>query len=183
MVRSVIGAGELHFHINNEDEATQTQQCNDDFGVFLRFAVDDTDDVLEARLMTLRRADRRLDAPVVWAGAYPAEASVDYLRGATLRNGGDTEVRKQAIFWLGQLAGAVATADLADIAGSDPETEVRTSAVFALSQSEDDAAIDALIGIVRANRDAEVVRSALFWLGESGDPRVIALFEEILFGR
>lgn len=250
------GGGELHFHMADEREELHAERCDDDFGVFLRFADGNSEQVIEARLLTLRRAAVRLEDAVVWAGVYAADASVEYLRAATLRNGdrgsraistesgkvrerllsavavhdgaasrqvvlaaldpgepselredavfwtgqvageegvvrlldvarndGDKEVRKAAIFWLGQLAGEAVTADLADIAASDPETDVRTSAVFALSQSEGDAAIEALISIVRSNRNPEVVKSALFWLGESGDERVIALFEEILFGR
>lgn len=99
------------------------------------------------------------------------------------RSDGHADVRKAAVFWLGQEAGDVATRGLAEVAADDPDSEVRKSAVFALSQSDDEGAVDALVEIVRTHQDREVVRSALFWLGQSGDPRALDLIEEILLGR
>lgn len=90
-----------------------------------------------------------------------------------------TEVRKSAVFWLGQTAGDRATQGLREMVG-DENTEVKKSAVFALSQMKTDRSLDALIEIARTSKDREVRKSALFWLGQSNDPRAIALFEEIL---
>lgn len=92
---------------------------------------------------------------------------------------GDT--RKQAVFWLGQAAGDVATRDLTDLAEDDAQDrEVRESAVFALSQLDSDQGVPALIHIARSNRDPKLRRTALFWLGQSNDPRALDLFEELL---
>lgn len=90
-----------------------------------------------------------------------------------------TEVRKSAVFWLGQTASDRATAGLRDMI-SDENTEVKKSAVFALSQMKTDKSVDALIEIARTSKDREVRKSALFWLGQSNDPKALALFEEIL---
>jgi hypothetical protein len=92
-----------------------------------------------------------------------------------------TETRRQAVFWLGQAAGAAATRGLDSIA-SDPsgDLEVRKHAIFALSQRPADEGVPALINIARTNRHAELRKTALFWLGQTEDPRAIALFEEIL---
>jgi hypothetical protein len=91
------------------------------------------------------------------------------------------ETRRQAVFWLGQAAGAAATRGLDSIA-RDPtgDLEVRKHAIFALSQRPADEAVPALINIARTNRHAELRKTALFWLGQTEDPRAIALFEEIL---
>jgi hypothetical protein len=91
------------------------------------------------------------------------------------------DTRKQAVFWLGQAAGDVATEGLSELAEDDDEDrEVRESAVFALSQLGDDEGVPALIRIARSNKDPKIRRTALFWLGQSEDPRALDLFEELL---
>lgn len=98
----------------------------------------------------------------------------------------DHEVRKQAVFWLGQAASRRAVGGLEDIlADGDQELEIRKAAVFALSQHRGEAGVDVLIELAQTAREPEIRRSALFWLGQKADedPRVIALFERILLGK
>jgi hypothetical protein len=91
------------------------------------------------------------------------------------------DTRRQAVFWLGQAAGAEATRGLDSIVRDGRgELEVRKQAVFALSQRPTDEGVPALIRVVRSSREPEIVRTALFWLGQSEDPRALTLFEEIL---
>jgi hypothetical protein len=91
------------------------------------------------------------------------------------------ERRRNAIFWLGQAAGAAAASALDSIAVDiHGDREVRKQAVFALSQRTADEGVPALIRIARTNRDPELRKTALFWLGQSEDPRALTLFEEIL---
>ena len=93
----------------------------------------------------------------------------------------ELETRRQAVFWLGQAAGAAATRGLDSIAKDDRgDLEVRKQAVFALSQRPSEEGVPALIRIARTNPHAELRKSALFWLGQSEDPRARALFEELL---
>ena len=92
--------------------------------------------------------------------------------------------RKSAVFWLGQAAGAAATAGLTEIVAEESgDREVRETAIFALSQCPADEGVPALIEVVRTNPDAALVKKALFWLAQSDDPRVIELFEELLTRR
>ncbi len=94
------------------------------------------------------------------------------------------EVRKGAIFWLGQMAAEQITGSLRDVAEDDRmDREVRESAVFALSQRPREEGVPALIRIVRTNRDPKLRKSALFWLGNSRDPRALDLIEELLSKR
>jgi hypothetical protein len=91
------------------------------------------------------------------------------------------ELRKRAVFWLGQAAGEAAGRALDTIAGDDRgDREVRKHAIFALSQRPNNEAVPALMRIARSNDDPELRRTALFWLGQSEDPRALAVFEEIL---
>ena len=90
------------------------------------------------------------------------------------------DVRKNAVFWLGQAA-SDATAALDGLAGDDNEDiEVRKAAVFALSQRPKEEGVPALLKIVRGTGDARVRKQAIFWLGQSGDPRALAYFEDVL---
>lgn len=91
------------------------------------------------------------------------------------------EVRKSAVFWVGQEAAAAATKDLKALVGDDAiESEVRESAVFALSQRPADQAVPALVDVAKTSRDPRLRRSAIFWLGQTEDPRALAYFEDVL---
>jgi HEAT repeat protein len=93
------------------------------------------------------------------------------------------ETRRDAVFWLGQMAGNAVTANLAQLAAEDTvDRAVRESAVFALSQRPKDEGVPALIHVAQTNRDPAVRKRALFWLGQSNDPRALSLFESILTG-
>lgn len=92
----------------------------------------------------------------------------------------ETELRKSAVFWIGQAA-SDATAALNGLAeDEDGDVEVRKQAVFALSQRPHAEGVPVLLSIARGKLDPRVRRQAIFWLGQSGDPRAIAYFEEVL---
>jgi len=94
------------------------------------------------------------------------------------------ETRKQAVFWLGQLAEGPATAGLDELVGEAAlDRDVREQAIFALSQRPRDEGIPALMKVVRTSRDPELRKKALFWLGQSEDPRALQLIEELLAKR
>jgi hypothetical protein len=90
------------------------------------------------------------------------------------------EVRKQAVFWLSQLAQEVVAPQLDALAREDPDLEIRKQAVFALSQRSNEEAVPALIRIAESKRDPEVRRQAIFWLGQKDDPRVGEWLEKVL---
>src|SRR5262245_35781391 len=96
----------------------------------------------------------------------------------------DSEVRKQALFWLGQAAGESITRTL-DVMSRDEEedVEVRKAAVFALSQRPADEAIATLMRIARSNVHPEVRKSAFFWLAQHDEPEVADFFEKVLLGK
>jgi hypothetical protein len=93
------------------------------------------------------------------------------------------DVRENAVFWLGQLAGEKATDGLVSIVDDDDEDmEVREAAVFALSQGHGRKNADFLMKIARTNPHPQLRKSAMFWLAQSDDPEVLDFFEEILLG-
>lgn len=92
----------------------------------------------------------------------------------------DVGVREQAIFWVGQKAGAKAIAMLKDTVVNDPEVGVKKKAVFAISQLPKDEAVPELLHVAQTNPDPAVRKDAMFWLGQTHDPRALAYFEQIL---
>ena len=93
----------------------------------------------------------------------------------------DRELRKQALFWLGQKAGKRSLEVLGNVIEKvDDDTEVQKQAVFAISQRPKDEAVPLLIKIAKTHRKAGVRKQAMFWLGQTGDDRALEFFKEIL---
>jgi hypothetical protein len=99
---------------------------------------------------------------------------------ALARRDPDQQVRRHAIFWLGQKAGDKASAELRRAVDEDPEESVKEHAVFAISQLPRDRAVPMLIDLATKNKNPRVRERAIFWLGQSGDPRALDLIEKIL---
>jgi len=92
----------------------------------------------------------------------------------------ESDVRRQAIFWLGQKAGSKMAGELRRAVDEDPDDRVKEHAVFAISQLPRDRAVPMLIELVKTHRSRRVRERALFWLAQTGDPRAIDLIESIL---
>jgi HEAT repeat protein len=95
-------------------------------------------------------------------------------------NDADRELKKQAIFWLGQKAGQRSLDALGNALDSDPDTEVQKQAVFAISRRPRDEAVPILIRIAKTHAKAEIRKQAMFWLGQTGDERALDFFKEVL---
>jgi hypothetical protein len=125
-------------------------------------------------------AGRKLRQELVFAlYLFNGPAAVSELIGLARRDP-DTEVRKDAIFWLGQKASEAALAALGDVIASPETLEIKKAAVFALSQLSEDKGTPLLLDIARRNPYPRLRKEAIFWLGQSGDPKALDFFEEIL---
>jgi hypothetical protein len=97
------------------------------------------------------------------------------------KNEADQEIRKEAIFWLGQKASEKSVKTLKDVVDdSDEDTKVKESAVFAISQLPTEKSVPMLIEIARTNKNPKVKKQAIFWLGQKDDDAALKFFEEIL---
>jgi hypothetical protein len=96
------------------------------------------------------------------------------------RNNPDRDVRRQAIFWLGQKAGTKAAAELRRSVDEDPDDEVRQHAVFAISQLPQDRSVPMLVELIKTHKSRKVRERAMFWLAQTDDPRALDLIEAIL---
>jgi HEAT repeat protein len=112
-----------------------------------------------------------------------AEAWRDVLAVAENR-GMDPDVRRSALFWVGQEAAAAATAGLAGVAADeDEDQEVRSAAIFALSQRPREEGVPILMELARTAREPSTRKTAFFWLAQSRDERVVPFFREVLVGK
>jgi HEAT repeat protein/beta-lactamase regulating signal transducer with metallopeptidase domain len=118
-----------------------------------------------AQRETEREAERDAEDEVEQEPAQsPAhdERVVKALTGAL--SDSDAEVRKEAVFALGQLR-AAGTARAIAAALQDSDAEVRQQAAFALGQLRSEGSVNALIGALE-DKDAEVRQQAVFALGQ-----------------
>jgi hypothetical protein len=88
------------------------------------------------------------------------------------------ELRKQALFWAGQMGAPIG--ELTALYDRAPDREMRNQLIFVYSQRREAAAMDKLFDIARNDRDAELRKQALFWIGQSRDPRAQRFLLDII---
>lgn len=92
----------------------------------------------------------------------------------------DTEVRKQALFWLGQRRSATMDMLQSVYNESKGDEEMQKQVIFVYSQRSDVASVDKLMDIARSDPNIEMRKQALFWLGQKNDPRVRQFLMELI---
>ena len=81
----------------------------------------------------------------------------------------DIELRKKALFWVGQ--SDLPVTELFNMYDKMPSREMKEQMIFVYSQRDEKAAVDKLFSIARTETDRELRKKAIFWLGQSSDPR------------
>ncbi len=80
------------------------------------------------------------------------------------------ELRKKALFWVGQSDSP--GIDLYNLYEKMPSREMKEQLIFVFSQRDERAAVDKLLSIAKTETDRELRKKAIFWLSQSDDPRV-----------
>jgi HEAT repeat protein len=106
------------------------------------------------------------DAMAVIA-VHRGEAALGFLLDAAA-GGGVDDLRRDAIFWLGQVRIGEASADIQHLMFNDDLPHIRQHAAFSLAQSRFPERATALIRQGRDDGDAEVRSQAWFWLAQTG---------------
>ena len=91
------------------------------------------------------------------------------------------ELRKKALFWVGQ--SDIPATELFTLYERMPSREMKEQLIFVYSQRDERAAVDKLFDIAQKESDRELRKKAIFWLGQSDDPRVPAFLERLLDGK
>jgi HEAT repeat protein len=92
----------------------------------------------------------------------------------------DTDIRKSAIFWIGNMEGPESFHSLQDIAGRIRGTELRKHVVFAYSLNNEEGAVEEMIRIARSEPDREVRKNAIFWLGQKASAKAVKLLTGVV---
>lgn len=92
----------------------------------------------------------------------------------------DTEVRKDALHWIGQSGDKQSVDFLIQMYDGEKDEEVKQQLIFALSRTDDKRAIRKMIDIARRDASVEMRKQAIFWLGRSNDPEAQKFLEDLL---
>jgi HEAT repeat protein/TolA-binding protein len=90
------------------------------------------------------------------------------------------EMRRNAIYLVGNKHDAQSTATLISIAKGDPSSDVRASAINYLGRSHDDAALGALEDLMKSSEDNQVQREAVRALAGNSSPRARAAIKALV---
>jgi hypothetical protein len=88
------------------------------------------------------------------------------------------ELRKKAIFWVGQ--SDLPLSELFSLYERMPNREMKEQLIFVYSQRDEKAAVDKMLQIAKTETDRELRKKAIFWLSQSDDPRVAEFLATLL---
>jgi HEAT repeat protein len=109
----------------------------------------------------VRRADSALSAIALHADPA-ADAALEEL----VAQNQPEQVRRQAIFWLGNARGQRGFEVVSRVVREDPSDKIREHAIFALTQSKDPQALAVVVGVAHNDKSVRVRGQALFWLAQ-----------------
>ncbi len=98
-----------------------------------------------------------------------------------LSGSGESELREDAAFWIGQTGGSEAVDILKQTAESDRSEDVMEKAIFGLSQIKGDASTDALISVARTHKNDEMRKKAIFWLSQKASAKAVAALKDFVY--
>lgn len=124
--------------------------------------------------------ERNASSLMMLMGLHDGDNATDHLIRIA-RSNGNSDIRKNALFWLGQEVSVRAGEALRDIVMEDsPEVEIQKQAVFAISRRDDAESIPLLMEVAESHSHLEVRKQAIFWLGRKDDTRIVDFFERLL---
>lgn len=95
-------------------------------------------------------------------------------------NSEESEVRKDALLWIGQSGDTASLDFLIQTYDTATDQDLKQHIIFSLSRVGDKRAIRKLIDIARRDSSVELRKQAIFWLGRSNDPEAQKFLEDIL---
>lgn len=99
---------------------------------------------------------------------------------ALARQAPSTAVRKEAIFWLSQMADAQTVPVLQEIMLSNADIEIKEAAVFGISQLPDQKARGLLANIAQFDPSARIRQKARFWMQHTSEHRLPVFLNELI---
>ena len=126
-----------------------------------------------------RVQERSLKERILMAVAQSGGGDAEWLRSIALNPREDMELRKRALFWMGQIR-AMAISDLNALYEGMDDPDMREQLVFVLGQRNEPEAVDVLMKIAEDSSSKALQTRAIFWLGQSKDPRAAEFLLRII---
>ncbi|HJU88562.1 MAG TPA: HEAT repeat domain-containing protein [Gemmatimonadaceae bacterium] len=127
-----------------------------------------------------RLDDQELKEKVIFSLSQQRGMGNDkWLMDIATKEGEDTELRKKALFWAGQMR-EVSLEQLVGLYDRMKDREMREQLIFVYSQRREAPAVDKLMSIAKSDPDRELRKKAIFWLSQSRDPRAAQFLLEII---
>jgi HEAT repeats len=82
------------------------------------------------------------------------------------------QVRRQAIFWLGNARGQRGFEIVSRVVREDPSDKIREHAIFALTQNKDPRGLEVIASVAHNDKSPHVRGQALFWLAQRAGQKV-----------
>ena len=92
------------------------------------------------------------------------------------------EVRKNAIFWLGNIRDAKSLGYLKEIFKKENDTELKKQTVFAIQLSDEKEAVTELIQIAKNDKNQKIRKNAIFWLGQKASKECAETLKDVVQG-
>lgn len=105
----------------------------------------------------------------------------DFLRRVVFGNYA-REVRKNAIFWLGNIRDAKSLGYLQEIIKKETDTELRKQTVFAIQLNDEKEAMAELIQIAKTDKSQKIRKNAIFWLGQKASKECAKALKDVVQG-
>lgn len=123
--------------------------------------------------------DQELKEKVIFSlSQMGGEDNRQWLMDVALNEKESTEMRKKALFWVGQSGASLQP--LVALYDRMKDRELKEQLIFVYSQRRETAAVDKLLAIAKGEQDRELRKKAIFWLSQSRDPRVAQFLQDLI---
>lgn len=106
--------------------------------------------------------------------------SFDFLKTIALSASRSLEVRKNAVFWVGNSRDPRSLDLLKEVLGSARDEELKEQVVFALSLTDRREAVLELVRIAKSDPDRDVRKKAIFWLGQKASQESVKTLKDLV---
>lgn len=118
------------------------------------------------------REEMRKSDSATAAIAMHADPSADAALEELVALSQPEQVRRQAIFWLGNARDQRGFEIVSRVVREDPSDKIREHAVFALTQNKDPRSLELVASVAHNDRSPHVRGQALFWLAQRAGQKV-----------
>lgn len=141
----------------------------------------DTDQSFRMLRAEFQSGGRELQSDLVFIISLHDTPRVNgFLQDVALDEDTGRKVRKNAIFWLGNLDTSESLKSLKLINNRVDATELRKQVVFAYSLSDQEEAVQEMITIARGDDNREVRKNAVFWLGQKASREAVKALKDVV---